>query len=132
MWWLFGPKKNYAAVCICTKQTEDNKDYVRRVLISYDDIEDKGDTLVFKGSALVAKDSYFETEASSHTYKFYDRGYILADVSNNLKVFESGLVELKRPYHYHKTLPLKFQPIFYKKHTEKAAINKFNKRSELH
>jgi hypothetical protein len=105
---------------------------VRRVLISYDDIEDKGDTLVFKGSALVAKDSYFETEASSHTYKFYDRGYILADVSNNLKVFESGLVELKRPYHYHKTLPLKFQPIFYKKHTEKAAINKFNKRSEWH
>lgn len=132
MWWLFGPKKNYAAVCICSKQTEDDKYYARRVLISYDSIEDKGGTFVFKGSGLVAKDPYFEDKASSHTYSFYDRGYILAGVNNNLKIFESGLVELKRPYHYHKNLPTALQPIFYKKHTEKAAIKKFRKRSELH
>lgn len=97
----------YAALVINYKTLPDGTNEYRRVLIRYGKFKDVCDIRTYYDTALIAKDSYFETP-QSHTYVFDDNSYAMT------KTYEDGVDVslLNEPRRYHAYLNSEtFKPI---------------------
>lgn len=94
----------YAAVPICWKADEDGSPIIRRVLISYESIRERGEgERVYEGTRLIAADPYFSKEGATHKYDLADDGYVLLDYPKGLYdgvLDAAALAASRRPYHF--------------------------------
>lgn len=131
---------NYAMVPICTKYDDDDNLHVRRVLIKYDELVNASNGFpikYFTNTKILAKDPYFSNEESSHKYTFYDDGYTLDEVKNELDdiyvIFAKEIMSKKREYHIVPTFDVltNKEPALFSAETDEEAIDKFTNREEL-
>lgn len=127
----------YVMLAINGKEVDD-KIYVRRVLLRYEDKEnavsgyEKVPTVNYLGTKLLAKDDYFNDATKNNQYDFRDDYYMLTRTNyGHNKPFEGE----ERVYHgftstssdpYHKRMA----PIEFEADSDEEAIEKFNGRDE--
>lgn len=136
--------KKYAMIPINTKEDEEGNIHVRRVLISYrfkthSKINKKSNyekvVANYRGTKIIATDDYFKNPNATHRYTFYDNGYALESVHNNLNGFLYAFkpeIFYMRVYH---GLDRKYDGypsvIEFKANTKDEAIKLFTEREEL-
>lgn len=115
----------YAMIPINRRYTDDWKRIVRRVLISYDSMQNG----LYKGTRLVAKDPYFSNPKSSQEYVFTDTDFWLVKDGYN-DIIQSRLLNVKRPYQYSSPLLIE-TAIEFMANDDTEAIEKFMERGDI-
>lgn len=139
--------KKFAMVPICFKEDENRNLIVRRVLISYRFKTHKRSKIkslkglrwtYYHGTKFVSYDDYFTKSEASHKYSFFDKEYLLEEVTNEREVLYMLNPDIYAFRKYH-ALTKPYKNIFgeyphtieFKAKTEEEAIKIFNEREEL-
>lgn len=116
---------NYAMIPINRRIADDGRRIVRRVLISFNYIEEG----VYKATKLIAKDPYFENPNSSQQYVFTDTEFWLVKDGYSNEI-QSTLINVKRPYEWDAGRLIE-KAIEFCAESDEEAIKQFRERGEI-